>query len=73
MSKNGFILLEGDEYVRAVFKLGDVQENIESDYESVMSSLKRAYNNQLALEKKRNHSVIKYLRNAAKALLGRDE
>lgn len=73
MSKNGLILLEGDEYVRAVFKLGEVQEVTDSAYESVMNSLSRAYIRQLALEKKRNHPLVKYLRNVAKALLGRDE
>jgi len=73
MSKNGFILLEGDEYVRTVFRLGEVQGNVESGYLQIMGSLKRAYANQLALDKKRNHPVFKSLRNIAKALLGRDE
>jgi hypothetical protein len=72
MLKQGLRLVEGDEYVRAVFKKGQLQDQSASAYEQVMGALQRAREKQLALEKRRNHPVVKYLRNVAKALLGRE-
>lgn len=72
LSRRGLVLVEGDEYVRAIFKKGQVQDDSASAYEQIMSSLQRAYGKQLALESRRNHPAVKYLRNVAKALLGRE-
>lgn len=72
MSTRGFGLVEGDEYVRAVFKKGRLQTQPTSAYEKIMAALQRAYEKQLALESRRNHPIVKYLRNVAKSLLGRE-
>jgi SAM-dependent methyltransferase len=72
MSRRGLKLVEGDEYVRAVFKKGWSQKQSASAYEQIMEALQRARGKQLAFENRRwNHSSVKYLRNVAKALLGR--
>lgn len=72
MSKIGLELVEGDEYVRAVFKKGRSQSQTASAYEQIISALKRACEKQLVFESRRNHPVVKYIRNVAKALLGRE-
>lgn len=72
MAKRGFSLIQGDEYVRSVFKKGRLQIQLASAYKQIMESLQRSYNNQLALEARKNNPVVKYLRNVAKALLGRE-
>jgi len=72
MSKLGLGLVEGDEYVRAVFKHGHAKGQLGSPYEEIMSALERAHEKQLALESRRNNAVVRRLRNVAKALLGRD-
>lgn len=72
MSNRGLKLVEGDEYVRAVFKKEKIQDQLTSAYKQIMEALQRAHEKQLALEKQRNHPFVKYLRNIAKALLGRE-
>jgi SAM-dependent methyltransferase len=72
VDKSGLQLVEGDEYVRAVFKKGQSQDQSASAYGQIMASLQRAHEKQLALERRRNHMAVKYLRNVAKALLGRE-
>jgi SAM-dependent methyltransferase len=72
MSRQGFELLEGDEYVRAVFRKGQRKDYLANEYEQIMLALQRAQEKQLALESRRNHPFVKYLRNVAKALLGRE-
>lgn len=72
LSKRGLCLVEGDEYVRAVFKKGQPQGQPASAYDQITASLQRAHEKQLTLEKRRNHPIVKYLRNVAKVLLGRE-
>lgn len=72
MSKQGLKLLEGDEYVRAVFKKGTPQNQFKSAYEQIMTALQRARVKEMALTKRKNHPVVKYIRNLAKSLLGRE-
>jgi len=71
MSRRGFTLVEGDEYVRAVFRKGVAQGSANSSYGQIMASLQRAHKKQRILENRRNRPIVKYLRNVAKALLGR--
>lgn len=72
LSRRGLNLVEGDEYVRAVFKKGDPQGQPASAYDQIIASLQRAYEKQLALESRRNNPIVKSLRNIAKILLGRE-
>lgn len=72
MSSQGLKLVEGDEYVRAIFKKEKTQDQPASAYEQIMEALQRAHEKQLALEKRRDHLFVKYLRNVVKALLGRE-
>lgn len=51
MSTCGFKLVEGDEYIRAVFKKGTANIKQSSAYTHIMASLERAYKKQLALER----------------------
>ena len=73
MSSQGFKLLQGDEYIRAVFKKGNSNRQFISDYKQIIEALKRAYNKHLKFENRRNQKIMKYFRNIAKALLGRIE
>jgi len=75
LKTGGFSLVEGDEYVHAIFKknIEGQQMKIESEnaYQETISAIERAYVNQISLERKRNRYIIKYARNLAKAILGR--
>jgi hypothetical protein len=73
MSSRGFTLVTGDEYVRAVFKKGKSPSQLKSSYKEIMDSLNKAYEKQTAFENRRKRPLVKYLRNIAKALLGRAE
>ena len=71
MSYGGFRLVEGDEYVRSIFvkELSQIQNK--SAYAQIIQALERAYKKQITIDARRNQPVIKYLKNIAKALLGR--
>jgi len=71
MSSCGFTLVQGDEYVRSVFKKGQSHNHEVSAYEEIMAALERAHTKHMALQARRNHPIGKYLRNVAKALKGR--
>jgi len=71
MSHGGFRLVEGDEYVRSIFVKGEPQGQNVSAYKQIIEAIERAYKKQTALDARRNYPVVKYLRNVAKALLGR--
>jgi SAM-dependent methyltransferase len=75
MSSRGFQLIEGDEYVRAVFRKGPKivkKDESPSAYEKTINSLFRANVKYQALARKRNNWFIRRLRNIAKALLGQE-
>jgi 2-polyprenyl-3-methyl-5-hydroxy-6-metoxy-1,4-benzoquinol methylase len=72
MSNRGLKLVEGDEYVRAVFKRGQTKDQSTFAYEQIMDALKRARRKQLELENRRYRPILNYLRNIAKALLRRE-
>jgi SAM-dependent methyltransferase len=71
MSRGGFRLVEGDEYVRSIFVKGVPHEASVSAYQQITDALERAHKKQALIEKRRNHRGVRYLRNVAKALLGR--
>lgn len=71
MSRGGFRLVKGDEYVRSIFVKGKSKQICLSAYKEIIEALEIAYKKQSALDAKRNRPVVKYLRNVAKALLGR--
>jgi len=72
MNKKNFVLIEGDEYVRSVFKKGKPPKSSISYYKDILEGLDSAYKVQLEFEKIRYNPVIAYLRRLAKALLGRE-
>jgi SAM-dependent methyltransferase len=72
MAQGGFRLLEGDEYVRSVFVKGVPDNQTVSAYATTILALERAYKKSAKLEARRNQAVYKYLKNLAKALLGRE-
>ncbi|TGK92001.1 methyltransferase domain-containing protein [Leptospira brenneri] len=71
LSTCGFVLVEGDEYVRAVFRKGKSTIQSSSHYERSMEGLRRARAKQIAYESRRNNIFLRYFRNVAKAVLGR--
>jgi SAM-dependent methyltransferase len=72
MSSGGFRLLEGDEYVRSIFVKGEAQKELNSAYETTIYALEKAYKKSDVLYTKRNNPVYLYLKNVAKAILGRN-
>uniref|UniRef100_UPI0040486E5E class I SAM-dependent methyltransferase n=1 Tax=Polynucleobacter sp. TaxID=2029855 RepID=UPI0040486E5E len=72
MATRDFVLLEGDEYIRAVFKKGSTNEQRISGYKRIIDGLNRAEIKRRATEKRRNQWIVKYLRGVAKALLNRE-
>jgi SAM-dependent methyltransferase len=71
MSTRGFTLIEGDEYIRAIFKKGAPQEILVNAYEQIIEALTQAQKKSLATKAKREQPFKKYLRNIAKAILNR--
>ena len=71
MLRKGFALIEGDEYVRAIFSKGEGSNPFKSGYSEIMSALERANVKRQDVLKRRNHPVIRYVRNLAKSLMGR--
>jgi len=75
MESGGFALVEGDEFVRSIFKkIGEEQKKPVSNvnvYHETIRAIERAYVKQASLERKRDRPIVKYARNLAKALLGR--
>ena len=72
-SENGFNLFKGTEYVRAIFS-----KNVESpqavslnSYPEIVDALKTSREKHLNLMKKLNNPSKKYIKNLAKAILGR--
>lgn len=72
MGTKGFVLIEGDEYVRAIFTKGNVSTTPKSGYSEIIAALDRANVKRGRIRKHRNNPVIKYARNLAKSLLGRE-
>ena len=74
LASGGFKLVEGDEFVRAVFKkTNDNNVVMKSSYAQTINALDRAHEKQLKYESKRNSPFNKYLRNLAKAILNKQD
>jgi SAM-dependent methyltransferase len=71
MAKCGFTLLDGDEYVRAIFTKGQSGQR-NGEYDRIMFALSEAHKKGVQLKALRNNPMVKYLRNLAKAVLGRE-
>ena len=65
-------LLEGDEYIRAVFRKGRFRDQKTSGYKGVINALNRAEIKRRATMLRRDWWIMKYLRGLAKALLNRE-
>lgn len=72
MQKKGFKLIEGDEYVRSVFKKSENVKFLKSDYDNIIQALERAYLKNQNLKNRNNNSFYKYTKNLIKALIGKN-
>ena len=71
MARKGFALVEGDEYIRAIFTKGITSTPSESGYEEIMMALERASVKRMRIRRRRDNPFVRYARNVAKSFLGR--
>ena len=70
LSTGGFKLVEGDEYIRAVFQKGKINK-INSSYLEIINSITKAYERQLILEKSIIYKLKNYIKKVLKAILNK--
>ena len=71
MARKGFALVEGDEYIRAIFTKGITSTPSKSGYEEIMTALERASVKRMRIRRCRDNPLVRYARNVVKSLLGR--
>lgn len=75
LKSKGYGLLDGDEYIRSVFKKGiNNKDNIDSksNYDTIKDSLQLAYEKDLEYEKSRSNPLVNYFKRIVKAVLAKN-
>ena len=75
LKAKGYNLLDGDEYIRSVFKKGiNNKDNIysKSNYDAIKDSLQLAYEKDLEYEKSCSNPLVNYFKGIVKAFLGKN-
>lgn len=72
LGKGGFTLIDGDEYVRAVFKMKESTTVFQNSYEPTIFAINEAYRKYKAKTDWKRNSIYIYLATIAKAVLARN-